>query len=459
MFSALLRLFGVDRAIGYGVLTRIWSLVAGPATILIVATGMSKEQQGFYYTFSSLLALQIFFELGLTTVIAQFASHESAFLTWTAHGKFYGDPLCRERLTGLLCKSVKWYGLISILLMMVIIPCGLLFLGHEHGGASDFSWRFPWILAVIGTAANLLAVPFFAVILGSGDVATVNKREMMGAIFGTCASWSVLLLGGGLYAVFATIFGNASMAWWFLFSRKKELIRIAGRGLFKPGWHASGTAGEISWQREIWPMQWKIALSWASGYFIFQLFTPVLFHYHGAVVAGQMGITLSASTALIGAAYAWQQAKSPVMGKLVAVRDWGGLDDVFTKVFWQSFGVVVLGAIAGWAAIALLQAYHPIGSRFIPSGQVMLLLAAACVNTMVSGFAVYLRAHKKDPFMLLSLATAIIQGGVTWYLGMKYSSFGVTAGFLLVSVLVGLPSAFLIWRHCRNSWHSDPLSV
>lgn len=456
---SFLKILGVDRAIGYSVLTRGWSLVAGPLTILIVATGMSKEQQGFYYTFSSLLALQIFFELGLTTVIAQFASHESAFLSWSARGSFDGDPVCRDRLTGLLCKSVRWYGLIAILLMMVVIPCGLLFLGQKQAAASGFSWRIPWILAVIGTAANLLAVPFFAVILGSGDVATVNKREMMGAICGTCASWSVLLLGGGLYAVFATICGNAFMAWWFLFSRKRELVKVAARGLRGSEADTPGAAGKISWRHEIWPMQWKIALSWASGYFIFQLFTPVLFHYHGAVVAGQMGITLSASTALIGAAYAWQQAKSPVMGKLVAVRDWRGLDDVFTKVFWQSFVVVVLGAIAGWAAIALLQAYHPIGSRFIASGQVMLLLAAACVNTMVSGFAVYLRAHKKDPFMLLSLATAIIQGGVTWYLGMKYSSFGVTAGFLLVSVVIGLPSAFLIWRHCRNSWHSDLISV
>jgi len=458
MAATILRLLGMDRAIGYGVLTRVWWLVAGPLTILMVATRMSKEQQGYYYTFSSLLALQIFFELGLTTVIAQFASHESAFLSWSSNGAFDGDPVCREKLTGLLCKSVRWYGGIALLLMLVVIPCGLLFLGQKQVVDSDFAWRIPWILAVIGTAANLLTVPFFAVILGSGDVATVNQREMLGAIVGTCASWLVMLLGGGLYAVFTVICGNAFMAWWFLLRRKRELVRIARFGITRYGVNSSVVTSEISWRREVWPMQWKIALSWASGYFIFQMFTPVLFHYHGAVVAGQMGITLSASTALLGTAYAWQQAKSPLMGKLVAVRNWQGLDKVFYPVLWQSFGVVVFGTVAGWSAIALLQAYHSLGSRFIPSGQVMLLLSAACINTLISGFAVYLRAHKKDPFMVFSLVIAGIQGVTTWYLGMRYSSLGVTAGFLLVSLVVGLPAAYSIWCKCRKAWHADSVA-
>ena len=43
----------------------------------------------------------------------------------------------------------------------------------------------------------------------------------------------------------------------------------------------------ISYMKEIFPNQWKIALSWVSGYFIFHFFNPVLFA-EGPVVAGQM---------------------------------------------------------------------------------------------------------------------------------------------------------------------------
>ena len=52
----------------------------------------------------------------------------------------------------------------------------------------------------------------------------------------------------------------------------------------------SGATEKISWRKEVFPMQWKIALSFMSGYFVFQLFTPVLFHYQGAEVASQFWI-------------------------------------------------------------------------------------------------------------------------------------------------------------------------
>ena len=38
----ILRSFGVDRAIGFGVLTRMWSALAGPLTIILIATRFSK---------------------------------------------------------------------------------------------------------------------------------------------------------------------------------------------------------------------------------------------------------------------------------------------------------------------------------------------------------------------------------------------------------------------------------
>ena len=47
-------------------------------------------------------------------------------------------------------------------------------------------------------------------------------------------------------------------------------------------------------------MQWKIAISWTSGYLAFQLFTPLLFRYQNATVAGQMGMTIYISNIALG---------------------------------------------------------------------------------------------------------------------------------------------------------------
>ena len=71
---------GIDRAIGFTILARGWASVAGLVTVALIARFLSPSEQGYYYTFGSLIALQIVFELGFSFVILQMASHERAHL-------------------------------------------------------------------------------------------------------------------------------------------------------------------------------------------------------------------------------------------------------------------------------------------------------------------------------------------------------------------------------------------
>jgi len=449
-----LRFFGMNRAIGYGVLARAWSLISGPITILVIASRFSKEQQGFYYTISSLLALQIFFELGLVSVLAQFVSHEFAHLSWGPRGQIEGEPAARERLLDLLCKAVRWFGVVALLLVLILVPVGLLFLNQQQGTAIGFSWRLPWFLAVCGTALNLMIVPFFAVVTGSGDVVTVNHREMLGALVSSFICWTVIGLYGGLFAVFAITTGTFIVSAYYLIKKKPELLRIAWNGVLGPSRNVPRTH-TVSWSGEIWPMQWKIALSWVSGYFLFQLFTPTLFHFYGPKVAGQMGMTLSVSNALLAGCSTWMNARAPLFGMMIARKEWRELDALFWRVMLQSIIVAILGAITGYTVIHYLQVNYQIGQRFIPANHAALLFGAIVVQVVINCFAVYLRAHKKEPLMWLSIIGATIQGVAVWYFGKHYASLGVTSVFLTVNGLFGLPTALLIWQRCRKLWHSS----
>ena len=67
---------GMDKAILFTVMARIFQGVGGIISVLLVATCLTGVEQGFYYTFGSILAIQIFFELGLGTIITQFVAHE-----------------------------------------------------------------------------------------------------------------------------------------------------------------------------------------------------------------------------------------------------------------------------------------------------------------------------------------------------------------------------------------------
>src|SRR2546429_8571058 len=81
----------VDRAVVYAALSKAWEMLAGVGTILMVGHFFSPEIQGYYYTFSSILALQVMVEMGLGTVIVQFASHEWSRLSLDENRRIAGD--------------------------------------------------------------------------------------------------------------------------------------------------------------------------------------------------------------------------------------------------------------------------------------------------------------------------------------------------------------------------------
>src|SRR5579864_6209811 len=121
------RVLGLDRAVGFTVLARFWSSAAGLVTVALIARFLSPAQQGYYYTFGSLVALQIVFELGFSFVILQLASHERAQLSISKNYEIAGDPIVHARLASVIQKSVRWYSVAAIVLAGSLLPAGFYF--------------------------------------------------------------------------------------------------------------------------------------------------------------------------------------------------------------------------------------------------------------------------------------------------------------------------------------------
>jgi len=119
---------GIDRAVFFTLLGRGWNVGAGLLTIVVIAHFLSPELQGYYYTFNSLIALQIFAELGLNFAIIQFASHEMAQLSWQPDGTVSGQPEAKRRLQSLLHFAFSWFGVAALLMIAILLPAGLYFL-------------------------------------------------------------------------------------------------------------------------------------------------------------------------------------------------------------------------------------------------------------------------------------------------------------------------------------------
>jgi len=423
----LLTYIGIDRAVLYMLANRGWNLASGAITLLFIARFLSVKEQGYYFAFASLLAMQILFELGMSYVIMQFASHEMARLEWTPSGEIAGDPVAKGRLRSLLILVAKWYGVVALCLVVVVLPAGILFFSHSRNETEPF-WQPAWIWLVLTAAFNIFTMPILSMLEGCEKIVEVARMRMYQSVLGSATAWVLLASGRGLLSLPAmnTSFLIVVSIW--LFSTKRKFLRDL---IF----HTPRTV-MLNWKVEIWPFQWKIAVSWLSGYFIFQIFVPILFFYRGPTEAGQFGMSMAISSALMSIAMAWMNAKAPGFGGLIAQGNYAHLDRIFSFALSRSMAVITMLGIGLIAANAFLHALQiPLAQRLLGSMPFAAIIFAAICNYFGYAQSTYLRAHKEEPLMLLSLAVAFLDCLLAFVFSPEYGATGVAYCFAAVSLL------------------------
>lgn len=438
--------FGVDKAVGYVIVGRMLSVITAPVTLYLIVRRLSPNEQGYYYTFNNLLGLTVFFELGLNYVIMQFASHEMASLQWSSGGTLEGSEMAKARLASLLRKALGWYAAAATLIVLIVLPIGLRFFGQH--GVAGVNWRAPWIWMVIASAAWCAVSPSFSVLMGCGLVTEMYRNGLIQQAGSAVLLWIVLALNGGLFAApVAASFGSLFAVWWF-WAYKREYVRDL--------WRQQTSSCELSWRREIWPMQWKIAMSWASGYLITQLFNPILFRYWGPAVAGQMGMTLTITSALAATSAGWLNSKAPAMGTLVAKRQFRELDRLAFQATWQSVLVLSLGAATVGIAIGWLQrAGYSFGHRVLPVSIVAILLVNAIAAHLLTAMTLYLRAFRAEPFAPVYVVYGLCVAASCYFLGRHYGAAGMGIGYLASTVIIGLGGGLWVFVRKRREWQRE----
>lgn len=441
-----LRKIEIDRPVFFSLLSKTWLIVIGPITIIFIIAKFSPELQGYYYTFSTLLALQVFVELGLGVVIIQFASHECAYLNITKEGIITGSEGALSRLSSLARLSLKWYAFGASILIILLGIGGIIFFSQTQKSGS-VNWVLPWLSLCLLTGINLCFSPIWSLLEGCNQLSELYFFRFWQGLIVNLSAWIAILCGAGLFALSISSIAFLVCSLFF--------IKIKYMHFFKRLLFLNTTGPRIRWYNDVFPMQWKIAFSWISGYFVFSLFTPVLFRLQGPVVAGQMGMTWNLVGVVIWVSSAWLAPKIPQFGMLIARRDYETLDRLFFKMTKIVSAISVVLGLSIWLAIFLLYHYHSkFAVRFLSPLSVSIFLLAQIIVSISLPASGYLRAHKKEPLMLLSVIAGVLVGCLTFILGRYYSATGVAVGYLLVNMMI-IPLVFVTWNYYRVHWHKD----
>lgn len=451
IIKELAKKIGVDKSIAYSSGARIIGGFIGVASVFFITTFLTGVEQGFFYTFGSLLAMQVFFELGLTSIMTQFVAHEVSHLSLN-NFNYEGERYYRSRLASLIQFCVKWYTVLAIIVFIFLLLLGVVYFqkyGSEHVG---IEWKIPWALICLGTAIKLFQSPFTSIFMGLGKVKEMSKIGFYQQILTPLVTWIGLASGLKLFVV--GIGYLLSVLLWQVYVYKTELIK-----LIVNLWKYQVT-DRIEYFKEIFPFQWKIALSWISGYFIFQLFNPVLFAKEGAVIAGQMGMTLQALNAIQTFSFSWLSTKVPLYSQLVALKDYQQLDFLFNKTLKQMSMVCLCLLVTFFLCVVFLHLTqirlngNLLADRFLDYWPMLLMMIPVYTHQYVNSWATYLRCHKQEPFLINSISAGCLCLLSTLVFGKQYGLYGITIGYCLIQMIM-LPWGFWTFNHFKKKWHDE----
>jgi hypothetical protein len=445
-----LRALGMDGAVTFTFLAKSVSIAGSVGTVLLIVRFLTPIEQGYYYTLLSLVSLQIVFELGFSVVVLQLAAHEAVHLTISSQGEVRGDAAAHARLASALRLSAGWYTWAAAAMTVLLAPLGIFFFSR-HAGQNQVAWQGPWLTAVIASSISLLCTPLYAFLEGCGQVRAVAAMRLRQAAASAVLGWAALILGHGLYSPALVVAGYFAVGLLFV-GRHRRLLS----GLMR---HRTACAS-IEWQREVWPFQWRIAISSMCSYFTVQVFIPILFALRGPVEAGQLGMSLSIAGYLTTLALAWTSTKSAAFGNMIARRAFGELDRLFRRTWTQSLAVFTAFAAAACTGSVLLPWVAPrLAARLVSPAAFAVLAAAAGANCAIQGMATFLRSFKSEPFLAQSLTAAAASLLLIALTAPEWGNAGAALSYMAATAGLALPWSLSVFVRARRGYLTARLPI
>lgn len=443
--SALLARFkavsGLDRAILYAISARFWTVASNIVTVVLMVHYLTPVEQGYYFTLTSLVALQVIFELGFSFVILQHAAHERAHVTLHPDGTVGGDPRAHSRLASIFKLTLRWYMKATLVLASLLGPSAVYFFSHNEQPGSNVHWFFPTLVLSGATIVAFFMDPLFSFFEGCGQVREVAKMRFGQSILGTVFAWTCMLTHHGLFAPGLIVAALPLIGSVFLWKRRAFLI-----GLLR----YPSDEHVVSWREEVWPFQWKIAISWTCTYFTRMVFTPILFHYRNPVEAGQMGMTISVAGYIAAIVLSWMTTKAPVFGSMVARREYDNLDRLFFRTLRQAMSFLVLMCLGCMGGLIILERYFPhMAARIVSPLAFAIILLGTIGTVYVQAVAIYLRSFKREPLLLQSVLVASLTLLMCRLTVRGMGSMGISLSYFLGMGVIGMFTGWLIFRNWR----------
>lgn len=424
-------------------LNQLWRLISGPLTMFLIPIFLSQTEQGYWYLFGSISALSVLADLGFSNIILQFSAHEFAHLSYNNEGCLIGDEYYIKKTGSFFRFTLKWTCNICLIAFPIIYLVGIWFFCRDRVISI---YILPWTIFSIGALILFFSNIILSYVEGMNKIGVIQNIRLGGAVINTMVVSIILIFGGNIYALALGQLLSSILISFSLFTRFRRLfsqvLTISKKFIY-------------NWRQEVIPLFSRYSLSFMSGYFIFNIYTPLMQYFYGPIESGKVGITLALVTSIFSMSNIWMYTITPKMNMLVSQNNKEALDILFNKRLVYSLITYIAISFFLFFFFIIFKdfwIFPRIISRFLSVKTILMVLTCYFFQLMINSWATYLRAHKKEPYMTPSIISAVWITLATILVGTFLSPEFFFLGFLS-SYIWWLPLAYIIYIRCQNKWY------
>jgi len=330
----------------------------------------------------------------------------------------------------------------ALLLFMVLSIGGYIFFNANVNNENS-DWSIVWIILVLTTSVNLALSGQLAVCEGLGEIGQVSKLRLIQSIIGGLVAWLLFILGAGIWAILAMPISGVFGTGYWLYNRK-----LYDKFNIKKYQKNRNKEYPYYYMKDVFPLQWRIALSWGSAYFIYNFITPVMFAVQGPVEAGKIGLAFNVFNSIGALGMSWIYAKIPQFGVFIVRNERRELDELFNKNMIRSILVTV--SILLVFIMCIIYVDNPKIINRLPSIDVLLILSIVTfVNLIVNAMSSYMRAHGNEPMLINSIVSALLVCSGVYFSAANGVKFTIVT-YASIIILITLPWCFILFKKYRT---------
>jgi hypothetical protein len=405
---------------------RLIQLISHGFTTILIPFYAIDTELGLYYLFVSMVAAQVLFELGLNQSVLQVSSHIN-----DKKGKDY-----RQYLQWVDCLFVKaaskfvFFGGFGGVFYLI------LFNDYEKFISLTY-----WMILIF-SASFLMRIAYrFFLIESEGYVANSYHARTLILLVATVAAWVLILFGFILESLIAFYIVQSLLS--NLFLRAKFPIQSA----------SSHDVVENNHCIELKVLKRGIGLSYLAGYMSYNAIIPIVFAMLSAKVAGQLGFSLALFSSITLLSSSFVSAKNHAFATKISSNDFLELNSLFRRQMTFTFSLAVFLLMVIFTFIFLMSQFgFSVVDRLLSLELCFLIGLSAVTSSIIYAQALYVRAHKVEPFVRVSIIVGFISVGLIFLgslVNINWVVFMYSASIIFISF--PLTSSIFLKFYKKNS--------